>query len=97
MDKRKVLIVSSIALAVLILAPQVGFADDMLEAALKDDVTRLRDTIFGMPMKIAGIMGGAYGIFQSILTSSPKPFMMWGAIGLIAIFMNKIVSALFGV
>ncbi len=97
MTSRKALIIASIAIGILILAPEMGHAEDLLSNTLTDDIQNIKDTIFGAPFKIAGVLSGAYGTFQTIMTASPKPLMMWGAIGLIAAFMGKIITALFGV
>lgn len=57
---------------------------------------KIRDFLFGPAMRVAGVMGGAYGAYLSIINSSPKPLMMWGGIGLgiglLPSFVDKVYS-----
>jgi len=85
--------------AIAILLPELGFADeikkDLLEGKLGEEMKQLVDTLFGYPIKIAGVLAGAYGLLQSYVAASPKPLMMWGGICLLTFFMPKIVKAFF--
>ncbi len=38
----------------------------------------IKNFLFGPAMRVVGIIGGAYGVINAILTSSPKPLMIYG-------------------
>lgn len=94
MKRREILFMSLIATAILL--PELGFAADLLDGKLGDEMKTLSDTLFGYPIKIAGVLAGAYGLLQCYIAASPKPLMMWGAVSLLSFFMPKILTAFFG-
>lgn len=95
MKRREILLMSLIATVILL--PELGFAADLLEGKLDAEMKTLKDTLFGYPIKISGILAACYGGVQCYATASYKPLMMWGAVSLMSFFMPKIVEALFGV
>lgn len=99
MDKRVIYI--TYAVAALCLFPEMGFSDihgkDLLDGQLDEEVGTLVKTLFGYPIKIAGVLACSYGVLQTYFSSSPKPVMMWGGISLLTFFMPKILNALFGI
>lgn len=54
-----------------------------------------RNFLFGPPVKIACIFGGAYGLLQAVLTSSIKPLLLYGGIALAANLIPKFVENIF--
>ncbi len=99
MDKK--LIYFGCTLAVICLIPELGFADgvgkDLLENKFDEEVSTLVKTLFGYPIKIAGILACVYGVLQTYFSSSPKPVMKWGGIALVSLFIPKVLSTLFGI
>ena len=91
MNERIFIVMAMIAGAILL--PEIGFAADLLEGKLGDEMKTLTDTLFGFPIKIAGVLAGAYGLLQCYIAASPKPLMMWGAVSLLTFFMPKILTA----
>tara|TARA_Y100001934_G_C12151549_1_gene677565 strand:+ start:235 stop:486 length:252 start_codon:yes stop_codon:yes gene_type:complete len=61
------------------------------------EATKIQDFLFGPVVRIAGIAGGAYGLMQSITTSSVSPLMMYGAIGVGANLVPKFINGVFDV
>lgn len=94
MNRRIFILTTMIAAAVML--PELGFAADLLDGKLGDEMKTLSDTLFGYPIKIAGVLAGAYGLLQCYISASPKPLMMWGAVSLLSFFMPKILTAFFG-
>ncbi len=86
-------------IATAILLPELGFAEDsskdLLEGKLGNEMKQLVDTLFGYPVKIAGVLAGSYGLLQSYVAASPKPLMMWGGVCLLTFFMPKVLKAFF--
>jgi hypothetical protein len=95
MKRREILFVSLIAAVILL--PEFGFAADLLEGKIDVEMKNLKDTLFGFPTKVSGMLAICYAGYQSYVTVSTKPLMMWGGVALLSFFMPKIVEALFGV
>lgn len=96
MNIKRIILISTIALFILGTS-SICYGEDLFEDGLKNDIKILKDTLFGSPLKITAIMGAFHGVFQSIISSSVKPLMIWGAIVLMVIFIGRIITILFGV
>jgi hypothetical protein len=53
--------------------------------------------LFGPAMRLAGVMGGAYGLIQSIMSASVRPLLAFGGIGLGANLIPKFIDGVFTV
>ena len=66
-----------------------------------DEISKQADTVksflFGAPMRFAGILGGAYGVLQAVLTSSMKPFIVYGGIGMAVNIVPKFIDGVFSI
>lgn len=70
-----------------------GFASqDFLEQS-----SHIQNFLFGPAMRIAGVLGGAYGLMQAILSSSLKPLVVYGGIGLAVNLIPKFIDGVFNV
>jgi hypothetical protein len=68
---------------------------DFGAAAFTTQADSIQKFLFGPTLKVAGIMGGAYGLLQAVVTSNVRPLVMYGGIGLGASLMEKFVNAVF--
>lgn len=59
------------------------------------ETNSIRSFLFGPGSKIVAIFGAAWGVFQSIVTGSPKPLLIFGAIALAAGFLPKFIDMVF--
>jgi len=62
-----------------------------------DQSSRIQSFLFGPAMRIAGVLGGAYGLMQAILSSSLKPLIVYGGIGLAVNLIPKFIDGVFNV
>lgn len=62
---------------------------------LEAEAEHLSGFLFGPPIRIAGLLGGVYGLIQSIFSSSITPLLIYGGLGLGANMMPQIVKVLF--
>lgn len=51
--------------------------------------------LFGPPMRLAGVLGGAYGVLQAVLTSAMKPLIVYGGIGMAVNVVPKFIDGVF--
>jgi len=51
--------------------------------------------IFGPVAKVAGVLGGGYGLISAILTSSIRPLITFGGIGLAVALVPKFINSVF--
>lgn len=72
-------------------------ATDFGGTAIVEQTTKVQTFLFGPPLRIAGVMGGAYGLIQAILSSSLKPLIVFGGIGLAANIVPKFIDGIYGV
>jgi hypothetical protein len=72
-------------------------AADFGGAEIVKDAATVKTFLFGPIMRIAGIFGGAYGLLQAILSSSLKPLLVFGGIGLAVNIIPKFVDGVYGV
>ena len=66
-------------------------------AEIVTESNKIKDFIFGVPMRVAGIMGAGYGLLQAILSSSIQPLLVYGGIGLTVNIAPKFVDMAFSV
>ena len=62
---------------------------------LNQQTDAIKNFLFGAPMRIAGVFGGAYGFLMSIASSSFRPLLIFGGIGLAANFVPIFVEKVF--
>ncbi len=72
-------------------------ADEFGGQEFIDQSNKIQGFLFGPMMRIAGVMGGAYGLIQSILTSTIKPLIAYGAIGMGVNLIPKFIDGVFSV
>ncbi len=57
---------------------------------------KIQKFLFGPAMRIVGIIGGAYGLIQAIMSSTVKPLIVYGGLGLgvnlIPTFINNVFN-----
>lgn len=51
--------------------------------------------IFGPVAKVAGVLGGGYGLISSVVSSSFRPLITFGGIGLAVALIPKFISSVF--
>jgi len=70
---------------------------DFASADFLDQSQKIQNFLFGPAMRIAGVLGGAYGLMQAILSSSLKPLVIYGGIGLAVNIVPKFIDGVFNV
>lgn len=55
----------------------------------------IQQFLFGPAMRFAGVLGGAYGVLQAVLTSAMKPLIVYGGIGMAANIVPKFIDNVF--
>lgn len=97
---KKLLMLGYVLGTVVVLLPIGLFATTVQdfggEGIIKES-SRIQDFIFGPPMRIAGVIGGAYGLVQAILSSSVKPLMVFVGIGLAVNIIPKFIDGVYGI
>lgn len=56
---------------------------------------KIQDFLFGPAMRIAGVLGGAYGLIQAIVTSAVRPLLVYGGIGMGVSLIPKFIDGVF--
>lgn len=99
MSKKSSWIVLGIAVAAAIVVPDGAFAetvDTYGSAAMQTQATTIQGFLFGVPMKIIAILGGAYGLFQAFVSATVRPLLTYGGIslgaGLVPTFINGVFN-----
>lgn len=72
-------------------------ADAFGAQEMNQQANQIKGFLFGAPLKIAGILGGGYGLIQALLSSSPKPLIVYGGIGLACTLVPKFIDGVFSV
>ena len=83
----------------------IGIACDAFATTAKDfggdeiitQAATVKTFLFGPIMRVAGVIGGAYGLIQAILSSSIKPLIVFGGIGLAVNIIPKFIDGIYGV
>jgi hypothetical protein len=86
--------------AAIYLLPAEVFAQTASDFASQDFLaqsSKMQSFLFGPAMRIAGIVGGAWGLIQAILSSSLKPLLIFGGIGLSVGLIPKFIDGVFNV
>lgn len=81
--------------AAFLLLHTTGYADGFNTGQIVEETEKIRTFLFGPGAKIIAIFGGAWGIFQSIISGSVKPLLIYGGIGLAANFLPKFIDMVF--
>ena len=99
MKSKTILYISLGALISLSLSPELmaTTTDSFGHNAIQTHATNIKNFVFGAPIRIAGVIGGAYGLVQSFLSSSPTPFLTFGGIGLVANIIPTFIDNVVGV
>ena len=63
--------------------------------AFNDEAIKIQGFLFGPAMKIAGVLGGAYGLIQAVVTSAMRPLFIWGGIGASVNLIPKFIDTFF--
>lgn len=88
-----------VLLTLAVVLPEAVFADSASGGFdtkyIVEETNKVRSFLFGPGAKAVGIFGGAWGIFQSIVSSSIKPLLIYGGIGLAANFLPKFIDMVF--
>lgn len=58
---------------------------------------KIQGFLFGPAMRLAGILGGAYGLIQAIVASTVKPLLVYGGIGLGVNIIPSFIDGVFSV
>lgn len=101
MHMKKTYIISGVVVAAVVL-----FSYDLSAATTPTDfgsaeivaqASKIQAFLFGPTMRVAGVVGGAYGLIQAILSSSLKPLIVFGGIGLAVNIIPKFIDGIYGV
>jgi hypothetical protein len=99
MQKKTLLTCLAVGAAISFL-PSEAFAQTTTDFASQDFLVqsgKIQNCLFGPVTRIAGVLGGAYGLMQAILTSSLKPLIIYGGIGLAVGLIPKNIDGVFSV
>jgi hypothetical protein len=84
-----------IALGVSLLAISADALASTGEFAGQDFVSqtdKIKNFLFGPATKLAGVVGGFWGLAQSVMSSSVKPLIFYGGVGLAVNLVPKFVD-----
>jgi hypothetical protein len=99
MNRKTILACTCVGLGVLCFVPADVFAETTNTAFggnhISAEATKIKEFIFGAPMRFAGILGGGYGVLQAVLTSSVKPLIIFGGIGMGINVIPKFIDGVF--
>jgi hypothetical protein len=86
--------------AIIALMPLEALAQTASQFASQDFLdqsSHIQKFLFGPAMRIAGVLGGAYGLMQAIFSSSLKPLIIYGGIGLAVNLIPQFIDGIFNV
>jgi len=75
----------------------LGTTTEFGGAEINTHATNIKNLVMGPALRIAGIIGGAWGLCQSYLQQSPMPFLIFGGIGLVGNIMPTFIDKVIGV
>jgi hypothetical protein len=58
---------------------------------------KIKGFLFGPAVKLAGVVGGFWGLAQSVLSSSAKPLIFYGGMGLAVNLVPKFIDNVYSV
>jgi hypothetical protein len=96
------LMIASTTLGVLILAMMLPVdlvaetTKEFAGSAIAEQSKKIQGFLFGPAMRVAGVMGGAYGLIQAVLTSSVRPLAVYGGIGMGVNVIPKFIDGVYG-
>jgi hypothetical protein len=97
---KKTLVYGVAAVAAILLIPTDMFAQTTADFGSQDFVTQsdsIKNFLFGPAMRVVGIVGGAVGVINSVLSTSIKPLLVYGGIGLGINLVPKFIDGVFNV
>lgn len=68
---------------------------DFVTAELSKQTDQVKNFLFGYVMPTAGVAGGVYGAINSYFSGSPKPFLMFGSVGLCSALIPQFIKSVF--
>ncbi len=78
-----------------VLLPSLVWGGDYGGEVLKTEAGNLKTFLFGPLMRIAGVVGAAFGIIRSFQQQSLQPILIFGGIGAAVVIVPKLLDALF--
>lgn len=75
----------------------LGTTTEFGGAEINSHATNIKNLVMGPALRIAGIIGGAWGLAQSYLQQSAMPFLIFGGIGLVSNIMPTFIDKVVGV
>jgi hypothetical protein len=94
---RKNIVISGAVAACILSTSVFAQATDFGSAEIVSQASKIQEFLFGPTMRLAGIIGGAYGLIQAILSSTLKPLLVFGGIGLAVNIIPKFIDGIYGV
>jgi len=96
MQKKIIFTVLAIgAVVVLLPADVLAGTTELIGKDFSDKTSWVQDLLFGPVLRIVGVMAGAWGLMQALLSGSMKPLIIFGAIGLTAGLMKTFIDGVF--
>ena len=89
----------AVYLPIVVFFPESLLAEttDFGSKEIGEQANKIQSFLFGTPLRMAGIMGGAYGVFQSVVSSSIRPLVAYGGIGLAVNVLPTFINGVFSV
>lgn len=94
MDRKQTTILA-IALALSLSAHLFASTTDFGAQDFLTEANKIKGFLFGPGARIAGVLGGGYGLIQAVLASSIRPLIVYGGIGLGVNLLPKFIDSVF--
>lgn len=100
MDKRKLMIrtLALGAIAFFVMQGDLSAVETTSKFSSSDISSHADDIssfIFGPVARVAGVLGGGYGLISAVLSSSVRPLVTFGGIGLGVALVPKFINSVF--
>lgn len=95
-NKRQFYFALGVTLLAVCLLPSETFADDFGGDVITSKADDIKNFLFGPILKVAGIFGGAFGLYRAVATSSLGPLTTYGGIGLGANLIKEFIDKVYG-
>ncbi|WP_068470647.1 hypothetical protein [Candidatus Protochlamydia phocaeensis] len=99
MKKREIIALAclGVMMAAVIPADLLAETTDSFDFAdsLKSNSAKIQNLFLGNFAPLLGVVGGVYGIYQSVIHSTPQPLFTYGGIGLAVGFMPTFIKSVF--